>query len=423
MSKKNRVLKETTSLCPVCRKKIDAEIVKQGNKVFIEKECKKHGKFIHKYVWSDFDLYKELSNLYDLKFERDEKAYDKSIKCSVGDRLVVPITSKCNLNCPICFEGSKENIEELYLKDLIKLVDSYSLRSICLTGGEPTVRKDLFKIINELKRKNLKVKILTNGLRLANLNYAKKLKDTGIDFVTISFDGLTKDPYLRLRGRNVLKTKLKAIYNLRSLDIPFSLTVPVVKNLNEDQLKKVVDFSFDVGACSLDLDSVYSKDNTEMPDITTMTTTEIIKELAKQCNFSVNDILECTAYWYFRNNLLSYLQGYQTRERFCGVWINLLNDNGEYIPMNKLPLFKFRLYAYRFLWRIRGYLSPFRFFFGKLVRKLSEKRASIKCKNVLNIHIILPMGLKNLDLELVKDCPTFYYDQGKVCRFCLYHNQ
>ncbi len=48
--------KKTQSLCPECKKILDATIMEKGGKVVMEKECPEHGHFSD-IVWSDVELY------------------------------------------------------------------------------------------------------------------------------------------------------------------------------------------------------------------------------------------------------------------------------------------------------------------------------------------------------------------------------
>ncbi|MBC7119555.1 MAG: radical SAM protein, partial [Methanobacteriaceae archaeon] len=55
------VIKKTNSLCPVCLKKIKAEVLEESEKVIIRKECPEHGIFENVY-WSDKKAYERFSN-------------------------------------------------------------------------------------------------------------------------------------------------------------------------------------------------------------------------------------------------------------------------------------------------------------------------------------------------------------------------
>ena len=64
------------------------------------------------------------------------------------------------------------------------------------------------------------IQIATNGLRLARLpSLAQELKDAGLNTVYLQFDGITEEPYMKIRKKNLLAVKLDAIENCRKADL------------------------------------------------------------------------------------------------------------------------------------------------------------------------------------------------------------
>lgn len=54
----------------------------------------------------------------------------------------------------------------------------------------------------------------TNGIKLAaDPEYAKRLKEAGLDLIYLQFDGLDEDIYRHIRGREMLDIKLRAVEN------------------------------------------------------------------------------------------------------------------------------------------------------------------------------------------------------------------
>ena len=72
-----------------------------------------------------------------------------SFKLTGPLQLVLFITSKCNCDCTHCFYYKELNkIEDLSLKELNKVSETVGrLRTLCLTGGEPFLRKDIVEIV------------------------------------------------------------------------------------------------------------------------------------------------------------------------------------------------------------------------------------------------------------------------------------
>jgi MoaA/NifB/PqqE/SkfB family radical SAM enzyme len=109
-------------------------------------------------------------------------------------------------------------------------------------GGEPTVRKDLFQIIRLVRKSGNYPILFTNGLKLADNLYVKKLKKSGIRQVILSFDGFDPSVY-RLMGREQeYFLKLLALRNLEAERIPTFISMRVIKGVNEKEIKKIINF-------------------------------------------------------------------------------------------------------------------------------------------------------------------------------------
>ncbi|HIE43180.1 MAG TPA: radical SAM protein [Candidatus Omnitrophica bacterium] len=120
------------------------------------------------------------------------------------------------------------------LKDRVALV----------TGGEPTIREDLLKIISTLKKFGNHCSICTNGIKLSNPNYTRELGESGVDRVLLSFDGFGEGIYEVLRGRkDEYYYKLRALENLEKNNIPTALQLTVAWGVNFDQIGRVIDYA------------------------------------------------------------------------------------------------------------------------------------------------------------------------------------
>ena len=114
-----------------------------------------------------------------------------------------------------------------------------------LSGGEPTLRDDLPKLVRHAKEAGCSyVQLNTNGLRLAaEPEYARALRNAGLDIVFLQFDGTRDEIYEFLRGRPLLREKEKAIAVCAGLGLGVTLVPTVVPGVNTDNLGDLVRYA------------------------------------------------------------------------------------------------------------------------------------------------------------------------------------
>ncbi len=149
---------------------------------------------------------------------------------------------KCNSRCIMCdIWKSKENKEESLgqIKKIINEAYSLGVKNITFTGGEPFLRKDIFKIINYASKKGLNTTIVTNGT-LLNKNLIKQILKSGLNSIYFSIDG-TKAVNDKIRGKEGMFGK--AIGNMRNLlEIKNrKLRVSVISVLMNQNLEDILD--------------------------------------------------------------------------------------------------------------------------------------------------------------------------------------
>ena len=258
-------IKNTKSLCPECGKPLDAEVYDEDGKIFIKKTCDEHGEFINTY-WSDDELYNRVDDYtptitsVENPCVPDESACPNNCGlCSKHETSTVlgliDVTNRCNLKCPVCFanaaaagyiyEPTQDEIRQM-LRNLRNL-KPHPCPAIQYAGGEPTVRKDIVELVKMAKEEGFThVQIATNGIRLAKReNLAKELKEAGLNTVYLAFDGVTPEPYIYNRGRDLLEDKIQAIENCRKVGLGVVLVPTLVKGINDHQVGEIIKFAFD----------------------------------------------------------------------------------------------------------------------------------------------------------------------------------
>lgn len=192
------------------------------------------------------------------------------VKADISDSLVdrfgrkhrylrVSLTDRCNLRCQYCMpeEGeenatpSPEVLTADELKRLTRLFVQLGVRKIRLTGGEPTIRGDFARIIDDLGELNnslvepLTLGITTNGVRLSR--FLPNLKMAGLRNINLSLDTLVpaKFPLLARRPEAWHARVLKLLKEVASQSEHFTLKVNCVmlKGVNEDEIGDFVDLT------------------------------------------------------------------------------------------------------------------------------------------------------------------------------------
>ncbi|MEM2137364.1 MAG: radical SAM protein [Candidatus Methanomethylicia archaeon] len=263
-----KVLRKTQSLCPECLRVLDAEVyIDDDNLIKIQKTCPEHGFFNEVYTFSDPELY-----FWAEKYFHEPSGVSTPLTKTVNNcpfdcglcpshksatvLAIIDVTNRCNMRCPICFanaasagrvyEPSLDQIKGMLEK--LRSIGPVSPPALQLSGGEPTVRDDLPDIVRMAKNMGFRhVEVNTNGILLANdINYYKRLLDSGVSTIYLQFDGFNDDLYLKLRGIPMKDIKLKVIENARKIGHEsIVLVVTLAKGVNDDQMGEIIRFALD----------------------------------------------------------------------------------------------------------------------------------------------------------------------------------
>lgn len=132
--------------------------------------------------------------------------------------ISIQTTYKCQMKCANCYLGDMLNNDKFVDVDLDKYEDALRrLPNRCdirLIGAEPTMNPNLFELVRIARKNNHRPSLLTNGLKLRNNEYTKKLKESGINMLGISMNGgLDDDMYELLDNGRYAKQKMIALEN------------------------------------------------------------------------------------------------------------------------------------------------------------------------------------------------------------------
>jgi pyruvate-formate lyase-activating enzyme len=169
-----------------------------------------------------------------------------------GCCVLLELTNRCNLRCPVCFAGAGEReARDLPMEEIARQFDMLMARggpfNIQLSGGEPTVRDDLPEIIRLGREKGFEFfQLNTNGIRLGEEpDYAAKLKNAGLDCVFMQFDGFDDRVFAALRGRQLLDVKVRAIDNCAAAGLGVVLVPVIARGVNDGSIGDLLLFAME----------------------------------------------------------------------------------------------------------------------------------------------------------------------------------
>lgn len=100
----------------------------------------------------------------------------------------IQVTRECNQMCRFCSNPPTE-LQERRFSDMKRMVDRFvkdSYAGVILTGGEPTLGKDLHAIIEYCRKIDFPCRLTTNGQKLADKKYVDKLAESGLKHLHLS---------------------------------------------------------------------------------------------------------------------------------------------------------------------------------------------------------------------------------------------
>jgi len=390
------IIDKTSSICPRCFKRIPAILYEEKGKVFIEKTCPEHGRFKDIY-WGDTELYRRFNRYeyigsIEIAQSRVEKGcpYDCGLCPNHKTTTVlanIDLTNRCNLNCPICFANAGKTgvVYEPTFEEVKRMMEI--LRSeipptpaIQFAGGEPTLRKDLFDIIKLAREMGfLHVQLATNGIKLKDKEYIRRLKEVGLSTIYLQFDGISEKPYLIARGRNLLPFKMKVIENCREVGFNSVVLVPtLVRGVNDGEVGGIIRYAvenFDVvrGVNFQPVSFTGRIDEKKrlesritIPDFIKLVEEQTEGEITKDDFYPVPVVAPMSL---FVENLLNKKKPILGSHQHCGVSTYVFIEDGRMIPLTRF-------------FDVEGFLE--------IIREKNEELKDVKggrIRSVLNLSI------------------------------------
>lgn len=184
------------------------------------------------------------------------KSCNKSFLESMKGPIMISwdITNRCNFSCKHCLNCSGDSEKHDFYNELShdesmniasQIVEIHPM-SMCICGGEPTLRNDLEEIIAYISKTGTQVNMVSNGF-LLNEERIKKLKRAGLSFLQISIDGAdaeTHDSFRNTSGAFI--RAVNAVKYAVKHDIRVAVSIcPTQSNLHK--FNEYVDFIYELG--------------------------------------------------------------------------------------------------------------------------------------------------------------------------------
>jgi radical SAM protein with 4Fe4S-binding SPASM domain len=157
--------------------------------------------------------------------------------------LGISTTKKCMANCVYCYadrSGADKNdeMDAPKMMDILQQAKNMGVEYIMLSGGDPFMRSDIFRMIEFAIRSNIAIQLSTK--KPLSVDEISKLKDIGLSAIQLSVDCADdKTSEIMTRMPHHASRQLKAIERLRSMDINVS-TNSVVTNLNIEKIPELL---------------------------------------------------------------------------------------------------------------------------------------------------------------------------------------
>ena len=251
----------TRSICPNCRRVIDAKILLRDNKVYMSKRCPQCGSFMS-LIYADAEAYISFARfnkpgtipfVHGTKIEHGcphdcGLCPDHEQHACLG---IIEVNSACDMDCPLCFADAAQGFC-LTLEEVEQILDDYVRTEgrpevVQFSGGEPTIHPQIIDFIRAAQARDIRFVMLnTNGKRIARDDrFLEQLNEVRPAFY-FQFDGFERETYRIIRGEpDILEEKLRALDRLAEIGLNVTLVPAIERGINEHEIGRIVEFAIE----------------------------------------------------------------------------------------------------------------------------------------------------------------------------------
>ncbi|HSA91974.1 MAG TPA: radical SAM protein [Terriglobales bacterium] len=239
---------------------IKAQIVERDGKIWMIKDCPKHGHF-EDIMSIDTAFYRHLEEMFpgrDMRAHADEHLHhhgSSTIKHGRGAVLTVDLTNRCNMMCDPCFMDANQVgfVHELTWEEIKTVLDNaISLKpkrqmSVQFSGGEPTLSPYFLDAVRYSRKVGYNsVQAATNGIEFAkSYEFCEQAAEAGLRYAYLQFDGIGNGANAHRKVGNLFDVKLRAIENLVKAGVEIVPVTTIINGINNEQVGKLVQFGLE----------------------------------------------------------------------------------------------------------------------------------------------------------------------------------
>jgi pyrroloquinoline quinone biosynthesis protein E len=171
--------------------------------------------------------------------------------------LLAELTHRCPLQCPYCsnplaLEGAGAELDTAAWQDVLRQAARLGVLQLHLSGGEPTVRRDLEEILATAAEVGLYTNLITAGVLLSRARL-EGLAARGLDHVQLSIQDIEPGSADRIAHYDGGHAKKREVARwVRELGLALTINAPVHRQ-NLDRLPEIIDFAVEMGAGRLEV--------------------------------------------------------------------------------------------------------------------------------------------------------------------------
>ena len=300
-------LHETTSLCAVCKQGIPAEVWEVDGKIWMKKRCSEHGTrevlLASQAAWYHTVMsYPAILKPPALARKNVQAGcpFDCGACTSHQQKVylpVIPITSACNLDCPICYTINKnDGAFHMSLEEFARILDVIrqndpDMKIINLTGGEPTMHPKLTSIIRLCHEAGIhRVTISTHGMPFVkNEVLLQELAELRARIV-LSFDSFDEEINKKMIGARIHNAKMKVLDQLEKYNVDTTLIPVIALGYNDHEIGKLIDLALhrdSIRSLEIHTMTFTGQGGIQFDGASRMTTCEVLEETERSTNGAI----------------------------------------------------------------------------------------------------------------------------------------